>query len=81
MKARKSVLDISRMKEQGEKITVLTAYDYAFARLMDNQGIDVILVGDSAGTVFSGYDNTLPGDPWTRWSTTPGPWRAALSRR
>ncbi len=60
MKARKSVLDISRMKEQGEKITVLTAYDYAFARLMDNQGIDVILVGDSAGTVFSGYDNTLP---------------------
>jgi len=48
------------MKEEGEKITVLTAYDYPFARLMDQAGIDMILVGDSVGTVVSGYDNTLP---------------------
>jgi 3-methyl-2-oxobutanoate hydroxymethyltransferase len=60
VKKRKSVLDIARMKEAQEKITVLTAYDYPFARLMDQQGIDAILVGDSVGTVISGYDNTLP---------------------
>lgn len=48
------------MKVEGEKITVLTAYDYPFARLMDQAGIDVILVGDSVGTVVSGYDTTLP---------------------
>jgi 3-methyl-2-oxobutanoate hydroxymethyltransferase len=48
------------MKAQGEKIAVLTAYDYPLARLMDLAGIDVILVGDSVGTVVSGYDTTLP---------------------
>jgi 3-methyl-2-oxobutanoate hydroxymethyltransferase len=56
----KTILDIRRMKEAGEKITVLTAYDYPFARLMDQAGIDMILVGDSVGTVVSGYDTTLP---------------------
>lgn len=56
----KTVLDIQRMKADGEKITVLTAYDYPFARLMDGAGIDMILVGDSVGSVVSGYDNTLP---------------------
>jgi 3-methyl-2-oxobutanoate hydroxymethyltransferase len=56
----KTILDIRRMKEEGEKIAVLTAYDYPFARLMDQAGIDMILVGDSVGTVVSGYDNTLP---------------------
>lgn len=60
MNKRKSILDISAMKQQREKITVLTAYDYPFARLMDNVGIDMILVGDSVGSVVSGYDNTLP---------------------
>lgn len=48
------------MKARGEKIAVLTAYDYPFARIMDQAGIDVILVGDSAGSVVAGYDNTLP---------------------
>jgi 3-methyl-2-oxobutanoate hydroxymethyltransferase len=57
---KKTVLDIQRMKEEGEKITILTAYDYPFARLMSQAGIDVILVGDSVGSVVSGYDNTLP---------------------
>ncbi len=48
------------MKISAEKISVLTAYDYPFAKLMDQAGIDIILVGDSVGTVFAGYDNTLP---------------------
>ena len=57
---RKTVLDILQMKPSGEKITVLTSYDYPFARLVDGAGIDVILVGDSVGSVVSGYDTTLP---------------------
>lgn len=60
MKKRKTILDIGLMKQQQEKISVLTAYDYPFAQLMDAAGIDIILVGDSVGSVFSGYDNTLP---------------------
>ena len=56
----KTILDMQRMKVEGEKITVLTAYDYPLARLMDLAGIDMILVGDSVGTVVAGYDNTLP---------------------
>jgi len=56
----RTVLDIQKMKVDGEKIAVLTAYDYPFARLMDAAGIDIILVGDSVGSVVSGYDNTLP---------------------
>ncbi len=60
MKKRKTILDIGLMKEQQDKISVLTAYDYPFAQIMDNVGIDIILVGDSVGSVFSGYDNTLP---------------------
>lgn len=47
------------MKVDQEKISVLTAYDYPLAKLMDTAGIDIILVGDSVGTVVSGYDNTL----------------------
>ena len=47
------------MKARGEKISVLTAYDYAWARLIDEAGIDVALVGDSLGRVVLGYDNEL----------------------
>lgn len=57
---RRTILDLQAMKASGEKITVLTAYDYPFARIMDQAGIDVVLVGDSAGSVVAGYDNTLP---------------------
>ncbi|OEU59222.1 MAG: 3-methyl-2-oxobutanoate hydroxymethyltransferase [Desulfuromonadales bacterium C00003094] len=60
MQKRKTILDFQRMKAEGEKITVLTAYDYPFARLMDQAGIDMVLVGDSVGVVVAGYDNTLP---------------------
>ncbi|NEX14089.1 MAG: 3-methyl-2-oxobutanoate hydroxymethyltransferase [Prosthecochloris sp.] len=48
------------MKEQGEKIAMLTAYDYTTARILDRSGVDVILVGDSVSNVFSGHNTTLP---------------------
>jgi 3-methyl-2-oxobutanoate hydroxymethyltransferase len=48
------------MKEQGEKIAMLTAYDFSSARIIDGAGIDVILVGDSASNVMAGHETTLP---------------------
>lgn len=60
MSRKKTILDIQKMKHAGEKITMLTCYDYPTARIMDSCGIDIILVGDSVGVVFSGYENTLP---------------------
>jgi 3-methyl-2-oxobutanoate hydroxymethyltransferase len=48
------------MKESGEKIAMLTAYDYLVARLLDEVGVDVILVGDSLGNVIQGHETTLP---------------------
>ena len=55
-----TVLDLHRMKAEGRKITMLTAYDAVFARLVDASGVDVILVGDSLGMVVQGHKNTLP---------------------
>jgi len=57
---RKTILDIKKMKIQGEKITVLTAYDYGMASILDESDIDILLVGDSLGMVVLGYDTTLP---------------------
>ena len=51
---------IQEMKNKGEKIAMLTAYDYSFARILDLTGIDVILVGDSASNVMAGHSSTLP---------------------
>ncbi|MDA8234823.1 MAG: 3-methyl-2-oxobutanoate hydroxymethyltransferase [Clostridia bacterium] len=51
---------LRRMKEEGQKITVLTAYDYSMAKILDEAEIDVLLVGDSLGMVMLGYDSTLP---------------------
>ncbi|HAA89809.1 MAG: 3-methyl-2-oxobutanoate hydroxymethyltransferase [Thermoanaerobacterales bacterium 50_218] len=51
---------LQEMKKRGEKITLLTAYDYPTARLLDEAGIDILLVGDSVGNVVLGYENTLP---------------------
>lgn len=56
----KSVQDILDMKKRGEKISVITGYDYTLASLCDKAGIDIMLVGDSAGMVMLGYDNTIP---------------------
>jgi len=55
-----TVPEIIRMKEQKQKIAALTAYDYLMAKILDQAGIDVILVGDSVGMVVSGYSSTLP---------------------
>src|SRR5881296_3477264 len=54
------VPDLRSMKERGEKIAMLTAYDVTMARLLDRAGIDVILVGDSLGMVVLGFETTLP---------------------
>ncbi|MGQ9848321.1 MAG: 3-methyl-2-oxobutanoate hydroxymethyltransferase [Bacteroidales bacterium] len=51
---------LAEMKLRGEKITMLTAYDYSMAKILDSAGIDVILVGDSASNVMAGYETTLP---------------------
>ena len=51
---------IMQMKEKGEKISALTAYDYLMALYLDDAGLDLILVGDSGAMVFSGYDTTIP---------------------
>ena len=53
----KSLVD---MKAQGEKISMLTAYDYTMAKIVDSAGVDVILVGDSASNVMAGHETTLP---------------------
>src|SRR4030067_364184 len=55
-----TVIDIQKMKEERRKITRLTAYDYPFARILDSAGVDILLVGDSSGSVVAGYENTLP---------------------
>jgi len=51
---------LSEMKVHGEKISMLTAYDYSTAKIIDDAGIDVILVGDSASNVMAGHETTLP---------------------
>jgi 3-methyl-2-oxobutanoate hydroxymethyltransferase len=51
---------LQEMKIKGEKIAMLTAYDYSFAKILDGTGIDVILVGDSASNVMAGHTSTLP---------------------
>ena len=55
-----TIQDIIMMKKNGEKISMLTAYDASFAGLIDTAGIDMVLVGDSLGMVLLGYDSTIP---------------------
>ena len=56
----KTISDFHQMKKNGQKIVMLTAYDYPSARLAQEAGMDVILVGDSLGMVVLGYDSTVP---------------------
>ena len=51
---------LNEMKQKNEKITMLTSYDYTMAKIIDDSGIDVILVGDSASNVMAGHETTLP---------------------
>ena len=51
---------LKKMKEQGEKISMITSYDYSMAQIVDGAGIDIILVGDSAANVMAGHKTTLP---------------------
>ncbi len=55
-----TINDFLKMKQEGQKITMLTAYDYPFAEIIDEAGIDAILVGDSVAMVVQGISNTLP---------------------
>jgi 3-methyl-2-oxobutanoate hydroxymethyltransferase len=55
-----TVPEIIAMKERGEKISALTAYDFLFASILDDAGIEIVLVGDSGAMVFAGHDTTLP---------------------
>jgi len=55
-----TILDLKKMKEESDKISMLTAYDYPTARMLDANGIEILLVGDSVGSVMAGYQNTLP---------------------
>jgi 3-methyl-2-oxobutanoate hydroxymethyltransferase len=58
--ARVTIQSLQDKKSQGQPIVALTAYDYATARVVDEAGVDIILVGDSLAMVVMGYDNTLP---------------------
>ncbi len=60
MEKRTSITDLKAMKGRGEKIVMITAYDYPSARLVEAAGIPLILVGDSLGNVVLGYDSTVP---------------------
>ena len=55
-----TVPHIIKKKAEAKKITCLTAYDYSFARILDEAGVDILLVGDSVGCVVQGQPNTLP---------------------
>ncbi len=57
---RVTILDLKDMKSRGEKVPMVTAYDYTSAKLLEEAGIPIILVGDSLGQVVLGYDSTLP---------------------
>ncbi|TLM98047.1 3-methyl-2-oxobutanoate hydroxymethyltransferase, partial [bacterium] len=59
-KGKVTTLRLQQMKQNKEKITVLTAYDYSTAKMVDEAGVEVILVGDSLGMVMLGYDSTIP---------------------
>ena len=55
-----TVATLKKMKEENNKITMLTCYDYSTAKLMDAVGVEILLVGDSLGNTMLGYENTLP---------------------
>ncbi len=73
-----TVTALLKMKEQGERIVVLTCYDALFARLLDAAGVDVLLVGDSVNQILAGAETTLSATPSSRaasrWPRPCGRW-------
>ena len=59
-RSRTSTATLRKMKREGEKIAMLTAYDASFARILDEQGVDIALIGDSLGMVIQGHTTTIP---------------------
>ncbi|MEM7477378.1 MAG: 3-methyl-2-oxobutanoate hydroxymethyltransferase, partial [Planctomycetota bacterium] len=55
-----STASLQKMKAESQKISMLTAYDFTMASLLDQAGVDVLLVGDSLGMVIQGHDTTIP---------------------
>lgn len=60
MRDKVTIPSLKRAKERGEKIVMVTCYDYAMAKLLDEAGVDVLLIGDSVGNNVLGYDSTIP---------------------
>ena len=58
--SRVTIKVLEQMKNKGDKISMLTAYDFSFAKIIDEAGIDIVLVGDSASNVMAGHETTLP---------------------
>src|SRR4051812_38801937 len=57
---RLNLTNLNKMKQDGDKITMLTCYDASFAAVLDGAGVDTLLIGDSLGMVLQGHDSTLP---------------------
>jgi 3-methyl-2-oxobutanoate hydroxymethyltransferase len=60
-----TIPDVQKKKDERRKITMLTAYDYPSGRLIDEAGLDMVLVGDSLAMTVLGYESTIPS-PWMR---------------
>ena len=76
---RLSIHKLKEWKGEGRRFAMLTAYDYPLARLVEQAGVPVILVGDSLGTVVLGYDSTDPRNDGRTCSTTRARWYARPS--
>lgn len=72
-----TIRTLHKRKQDGEKFSVLTAYDACFSRLISEAGVDAILVGDSLGNVIQGQSSTVPVT-WNRWPTTRNAWPGAI---
>src|SRR5438045_5879080 len=75
-----TVLDVQRFKDEGRRFAMLTAYDFLSARILDEAGIPILLVGDSLGMVMLGYPTTLPVT-LDEMIPPPGPWARGRGRR
>jgi hypothetical protein len=77
LRVRIAIQDLAKMKRAGERIAMLTAYDYPSARIAERAGLPVVLVGDSLGMVVQGRPPWA--SRWTTWSAMPPRWCAGAS--